>query len=146
MDGRIALVLIEIFEGVLEADCGILRIERVSGLAGGEAIGLGLHGGRNAGKLDGADAHRRRGDSEVDGGDFLWAQAAGEIGFHRRLDALAGEHFFERLTDSFEQGAIGGHEAVIERKARVKLVIEFFARLKWQIVQVNGEELAGGRQ
>ena len=110
---------------MLKTDCGVLRIELVSGLAGDKGIGLGLHGGRNAGELDPADTHRRRGDGEVHGRDLFGAQTACESGFHRRLDALAGEHFFERLADSFEHGAIGRHEAVIERKALVELVVEF---------------------
>ena len=35
---------------------------------------------------------------------------------------------------------------MIEREERVELQVEFFARLKRQIVQVYGEELRGGRQ
>ena len=83
---------------------------------------------------------------KFDGGDFLRAQAAGESGFHCCLDALGREHLFERLADSFEHGAIGGQEAVIEREARVELVVELLARLERQIVEVHGVELAGGRQ
>ena len=67
----VTLILVEIFEGMLQTECGVLRIERVAGLAGDEAVDLGLHGGRNAGKLDWADAHRRRGDGEIDGRDLF---------------------------------------------------------------------------
>jgi hypothetical protein len=65
---------------------------------------------------------------KFDSRELLRAQAAGESGFHRCLDAFGRQHFFECLADSFEHGAVGGQEAVIEREALVKLGVEFFAR------------------
>ncbi len=113
---------------MLKTDGCVLGVEAVSGLAAGQKAGLGLHSGRDAGKLDAADMHRRRDDCEVHRRELLRAQAAGESGFHRCLDAFGRQHLFKCLANSFKHGAVGRQEAAIEREALVKLGVEFFAR------------------
>ena len=88
--------------------------------------------------------HRRRADSEIHCRDFLRAKIAVEIGFDRGFDALGREHCFKCLANSFQHGAIGGQQTVIERESLVKLVVELFARLEREIVEVDRIELAGG--
>ena len=89
LDGRVTQVLVEILEGALETDCGVLRIELVSGLAGDKRLALACMAAETPASWMGPMRTARRGDGEVHGRDFFGAQAAGESGFHRCLDALA---------------------------------------------------------
>ena len=69
---------------------------------------LACMAGETPDELNWADAHRRRGDGEVHGRDFLGPRSLVSAAFTVALMPLRRKHFFKHLADAFDVEPLAG--------------------------------------